>query len=184
MVILSTLAGRLDAGGLHSAGSLGLFISVPVLTGFASALSMGNATKTWYKTDLKKPSWTPPPWVFGPVWTTLYATMGYASHRIFHLVPRHLRAVPLALYAGQLALNFAWTPIFFQQQRFGVATAVITGLWGSIAATAWTFAEYDAPSGWLLVPYLGWVSYASALTAWIWRNNPGFRHRQLKKKGN
>ncbi|ORZ30427.1 TspO/MBR-related protein [Catenaria anguillulae PL171] len=104
--------------------------------------------------------------------------MGYASHRIFHLVPASSRSLPLGLYFGQLALNFAWTPLFFGMQRFGAATVCIGGMWVGIAATAWQFAEHDTLAGALMAPYLAWVSYASTLTWYIWRNNKGFRNRK------
>ncbi|KAI9188725.1 hypothetical protein H9P43_000147 [Blastocladiella emersonii ATCC 22665] len=176
MTFLAAIASRIDGWGLHSAPSVALAIGIPVLGGFAGAISMGNSVKTWYK-DIKKAPWNPPPYVFGPTWTVLYTCMGYASHRVFYLVPAHLRATPLALYGAQLALNFAWTPVFFGAKRFGLAMANIALMWGGIAATAYSFFEYDATAGYLMLPYLAWVSYASTLNWYIWRNNPRFRHK-------
>jgi benzodiazapine receptor len=126
----------------------------------------------WYA-SLVKPGWTPPPWVFGPAWTILYAMMAVAAWRLWRrrdALPRASRRA-LALFAVQLALNLAWTPVFFGMQRPDLALAVILLLWVAIAATivaAWKACKTAAA---LLVPYLAWVTFATALNAAIWRLN-------------
>ena len=126
----------------------------------------------WYA-SLAKPDWTPPPWVFGPAWTILYAMMALAAWRLW----RRLGARPLearralVLFTVQLALNLAWTPAFFGMQRPDLALVVILLLWVAIAATivaAWQACKTAAA---LLIPYLAWVTFATALNMAIWRLN-------------
>ena len=121
----------------------------------------------WYR-HIEKPSWRPPSWAFGPVWTGLYAGMGYASYLVYKA-----GADPLAmgLYASQLALNWAWTPIFFGAHNLKLATLEIGALWCSVAACGLKFYSIDQTAGLLFLPYLAWVSLASALTFNIWRKN-------------
>lgn len=152
--------------------ALVLAIAVPLSGGMLGSFATASQIKTWYKT-IKKPSWTPPNWLFGPVWTCLYAMMGYASYLVWLQGGFAKQQVPLAIYAAQLVLNFAWTPLFFSLHRLDLASADILAMWGGIVATIITFQRVIGPSALaLLLPYLVWVSYASALTIWIWRNNP------------
>ena len=126
----------------------------------------------WYA-SLAKPAWTPPTWVFGPAWTILYAMMAVAAWRLWRRLgarPRESRRA-LVLFAVQLALNLSWTPVFFGMQRPDLALVVILVLWLAIAATivaAWKACKTAAA---LLVPYLAWVTFATALNAAIWRLN-------------
>jgi len=82
------------------------------------------------------------------------------------------RAIPLGLFVLQLSLNVAWSAVFFGLRQTGLGVAVIVALWASIAATVKAFLELRPLAGWLLVPYLAWVSFASALNFAIWRRNP------------
>ncbi|KAI9173010.1 hypothetical protein H9P43_007141 [Blastocladiella emersonii ATCC 22665] len=181
MTFLAAIASSMDGWGLHSAASLALTIGVPVLSGLATSMTIGNSLETWYR-EIKKAPWNLSGDIFGPIWALLYTSMGYASHRIFHLAPPHLRAAPLALYGVQLAINLTWSPAFFAAKRFGLGTAVISALWGGIVATTYSFFQFDATAGYLMLPYLAWVSYESTLTWYIWRNNPGFRHKYAAGK--
>jgi tryptophan-rich sensory protein len=124
----------------------------------------------WYA-DLAKPSWTPPSWLFGPVWTALYGMMAVAVWLVW--MRRHDRpaAVPMTVFALQLVLNAAWTPLFFGLHRPGIAFADIVLLWLVLVATVWLFWGRRAIAGLLLVPYLLWVSFAAALNFAIWRLN-------------
>lgn len=122
---------------------------------------------TWYA-KLKKPAWTPPNWLFGPVWTTLYAAMAVAAWLVWK---REGWQAALTLFAVQLVLNLAWSFIFFRFHNPGWAFAEIVLLWIAIAATAISFAPISKVSAALLVPYLVWVTYAAALTLSIWRMN-------------
>jgi tryptophan-rich sensory protein len=125
---------------------------------------------TWYPT-IEKPSWNPPGWVFGPVWTALYVMMAVAAWLVWRPKGVAGARVPLGLFAVQLALNAAWSPVFFGLRSPGAAFGVIVALWIAIVATVVSFLRANAAAGWLLVPYLGWVSFASVLNFTIWRLN-------------
>jgi len=128
--------------------------------------------KGWYE-NIKKPEWRPPNWAFGPVWTGLYAGMGYASYLVYKDGNGFdgPAAGPLLLYGSQLALNWAWTPIFFGLHNLKVAFAVITALWANVAACGVSFYGINKTAGLLFAPYLAWVSLATALSYWIWKEN-------------
>jgi len=125
----------------------------------------------WYA-DLAKPSWTPPSWVFGPVWTVLYGMMGVAVWLVW--LRRRRRpgaAAPMTAFAAQLAFNAAWSPLFFGLHRPGMAFADIVLLWLALVATVWLFLRRRPIAGLLLAPYLLWISFAVALNFAIWRLN-------------
>lgn len=124
----------------------------------------------WYR-GLRKPSFNPPNWVFAPVWTTLYVLMGIAAWRVMETPVSPARTWGLALFALQLALNLAWSWIFFRRHAMGAALAEMALLWAAIAATLGAFAQVDRAAAWLLAPYLAWVSFAAALNAALWRLN-------------
>jgi tryptophan-rich sensory protein len=143
------------------------FVLVCQLAGALGALTTETGTSGWYG-DLAKPAFQPPGWVFGPVWTLLYALMGVAAWRIWRLGttdPGVRRA--LALFGLQLALNAAWTPIFFGAHRVGWALVVLAALWLALLATLLAFRPLDRWASWLLAPYLAWVSFAVVLNAAI-----------------
>jgi tryptophan-rich sensory protein len=125
----------------------------------------------WYA-DLAKPSWTPPGWVFGPVWTALYASMGVAAWLVWRRTG--LAGAPLAftLFALQLVLNAAWSWLFFGLQRPDLAFADIVVLWAAILGTLLLFYRSVPAAGLVLLPYLLWVGFAAALNLQIWRLNP------------
>ena len=122
----------------------------------------------WYA-SLSKPSWTPPNWLFGPVWTILYVAMAIAAWLVWRKVG--LTAVPMQLFLLQLLLNVAWSAVFFRLRSPGPAFAEIVMLWFAILATSVEFWRVVPAAGWLLLPYLIWVSYATALNFSIWRLN-------------
>lgn len=153
---------------MGSSLSLAASIGVPVGVGSLIGVTIAPEIKGWYKT-LKKPSWNPPNWLFGPMWTVLYATMGYAAHRVWQAGGGPL---PLALYGIQLGLNFAWSPLFFNIKDLRLASMEITALVGMVAATIWEFSKVDTLATQLMLPYLGWTSFAAALTWNIYLNNP------------
>lgn len=155
------------------AAALAVCLIIPVVGGLLLGFASTGSIKGWYAT-LKKPSWNPPNWLFGPVWTVLYAAMGYASYAVYEKGGFKAQAVPLGIYIAQLVLNFLWTPLFFIAHRLDIASIDIIALWGMIIATIATFYPVIGPGltlG-LLLPYLAWVTFASALTIWLWRNNP------------
>lgn len=124
----------------------------------------------WYAA-LKKPSWNPPGWIFGPVWTALYAMMAVSAWLVWRRGGFAGQRRALTLFLVQLALNAAWTPLFFGMQRPGVAFAEIVLLWWAIAATLLAFRSVSRAAAWLLAPYLAWVSFASVLNFTLWRLN-------------
>jgi benzodiazapine receptor len=130
--------------------------------------SMGQPA--WYDT-LMKPSWNPPSWVFGPVWTTLYVLMAVAAWLVWKEAGFEGAGAALTLFLVQLALNLAWSGIFFALRSPGWALVEIVALWIAILATVVLFFRYSTLAGWLMVPYLLWVSFASVLNAAIVRLN-------------
>jgi len=123
----------------------------------------------WYA-DLEKPPWTPPAWVFGPVWMVLYGMMAAAVWLVW-LQRRRRRAAPIVAFGVQLALNAAWTPLFFGLGRVDLALIDIVLLLPALAVTVWLFFRHRAVAGLLLVPYLLWAGFAAALNFAIWRLN-------------
>lgn len=123
----------------------------------------------WYET-LPKPAWTPPNWLFGPVWTVLYSLMGIAAWLVWRTRGGvRAAAAPLALFTIQLVLNVAWSIIFFGQQQPDIAAVEIVLLWLAILATTIVFWRVTRIAGILFIPYLLWVSYAAALNLAIAR---------------
>lgn len=146
-----------------------VFLGICLGAGAAGAALTAVSVGDWYQT-LEKPEWTPPDRVFGPVWTTLFVLMALAAWLVWRReVPP--RRTALALFAVQLALNIAWSGLFFTLRSPGLAFAEILLLWCAIASTLWAFWRISRPAGLLLTPYLLWVSYAAALNLAIWRIN-------------
>lgn len=142
-----------------------VFVLVCQSAGVIGALTTQTGDSSWYMT-LDKPSFNPPGWVFGPVWTLLYALMGIAAWRVFRL-PRGTpgRTAGLVLFAVQLLLNAIWSPVFFGAERIDLALGIIAALWAVLMATTVLFFKADRPAGWMLVPYILWVSFATVLNA-------------------
>ena len=149
--------------------ALGLFVLVCFLAAGLGSLFTVASVESWY-TGLAKPSWTPPAWVFGPVWTALYAMMAVAGWLAWRR-PDSARRAALRWFGIQLLLNVGWSAIFFGLQMPGLAFLEILALWLAIAATLMTSARVSRLAGVLLAPYLSWVSFAAALNFAIWRLN-------------
>ncbi|MBX5219779.1 TspO/MBR family protein [Rhizobium sp. NLR8a] len=124
----------------------------------------------WYK-QLDKPGWRPPDWLFAPVWAVLYASIGLSGWLLWLEAGIAGAEFPLSVYAVQLLLNAAWSPIFFALHRPGLAAVEIILLWAAILATIILFYPANSAAALLLVPYLTWVSFAAALNVSIWRRN-------------
>jgi tryptophan-rich sensory protein len=124
----------------------------------------------WYA-SIKKPSWNPPNWVFGPVWTILYAMMAASAWLVWKRGGFLEQRRPLVVFLLQLALNAAWTPLFFGLHWMGVATVEILLLWVAILATILAFRRASPVAAWLLAPYLAWVTFASSLNFALWSLN-------------
>jgi benzodiazapine receptor len=122
----------------------------------------------WYK-ELPKPSWTPPDWVFAPVWSLLYVLMGLAAWLIWRQGGISVAELPLTVFVVQLILNGLWTWIFFGCHQVGLAFAEILLLWAFILTTLILFWHRQPLAGILLTPYLTWVTFAAVLNFSIWR---------------
>ena len=148
-------------------------VAVPVGLGAAVGMLTKNETKgAWYE-SLNKPSWKPPNWVFAPVWTLLYILMGVAFWRMWKAT-RGTDTTANLLFALQLALNLAWSLLFFNAHNLQGALFDIVALLGVLTATFISFYRVDHTAGLLLVPYVLWVAFATILTAFIYFNNrPG-----------
>lgn len=148
-------------------------VAAPLAAGGRGFRTGMPSMRSWYR-ELRKPSWAPPGWVFGPVWTLLYMMMGVAMALVLRIGwrdPRVRRAT--GLFAGQLGLNALWTPIFFGLRAPGLALLELIGLWTMVAATLLRFYRLRPLAGLLLVPYLIWTTFAGALNAAIWWMNRG-----------
>jgi translocator protein len=143
-----------------------LCFTVAGVGGLITAPSIPN----WYA-SLAKPSWTPPGWIFGPVWSVLYLSMAVAAWLVWRQAGLARAAVPMALFGIQLLLNALWSWLFFGVHSPGAAAVDIVLLWIAIAATMVAFWHRSTLAGMLFVPYLVWVSFASALNLAIWRLN-------------
>ena len=146
-------------------------IAICELTGILGSVFTASSVSTWY-TTLIKPAFAPPNWVFGPVWTTIFALMGVAAFLVWR-AGLHRRDVRIALAIGvaQLVLNFLWSVIFFGLRNPGAAFVEIIILWLAILATMIAFARVSRTAAWLLVPYIVWVSFAAYLNYSIWIAN-------------
>jgi tryptophan-rich sensory protein len=140
----------------------------------AAAAAGGAVTSTsvgdWYQT-LKKPSWTPPDWLFGPVWTALYFLMAISAWLVWRQGGWRASRVSLGLFGLQLMLNVVWSAIFFGMRSPGLASGEILILLFAIAATAVSFGGQSTTAVVLFTPYLAWTSFAALLNFAIWRMN-------------
>ncbi|MRW89676.1 tryptophan-rich sensory protein [Duganella sp. FT80W] len=145
-----------------------------VLTFIAAAIgAYATANAQAFYQQLDRPDWAPPAWLFGPAWTALYLLMAIAAWRVQRLAPPSLARPALALYTVQLAVNALWSWLFFAWHLGAAAFVDIIVLWLLIAATIFVFWRRDRWAGVLLVPYIVWVSFATALCYSIWQRNPG-----------
>lgn len=149
---------------------LGLFLLACFGVAALGGVATSSSVTTWYPA-LAKPSWTPPSWLFGPVWTALYALMAVAAWLVWRRLETGRGKPALALFALQLALNLAWSLLFFGLRSPLAGLVDIGLLWGTIVATAVAFGRIVPLAGWLFVPYVLWVSFATALNFAIVRLN-------------
>lgn len=146
-------------------------ITIPLVGGFLSGFfTMGTVAEFYLK--LAKPSFSPPGWIFGPVWTILYILIGIAAFLIWNKGLNTRGVTPaLIIFLIQLALNFSWTPVFFGFQSIAGGLIIIALLWVAIIASIVMFWRLDQIAGALLIPYLLWVSFATVLNFYILRLN-------------
>lgn len=133
----------------------------------AGAVGALVTSGAWYR-DLARPSWAPPGWLFGPVWLTLYTAMAIAAWLVWRGPSGPARTSALTWFGVQLALNAAWSPVFFGLRSLGGGLIVIIALLVAIAITIARFAPRSRLAAGLLVPYLAWVGFATALNAALW----------------
>jgi benzodiazapine receptor len=149
---------------------LALWIALCVGGGALIGVTTQGGDSPWYA-SLNKPSWTPPSWVFAPVWTTLYAAMGIAAWLVWREGGWRQQRLPLIVFLAQLTLNFAWSLVFFGLQQITWALVDIVALWLLIVMAIRVFVRVQRAAAWLLAPYLAWVSFATVLNAAIvWMN--------------
>jgi tryptophan-rich sensory protein len=143
------------------------------LTFAASAVGAAASAqaKSFYG-ELTLPVWAPPSWLFGPVWTVLYASMAVAAWLVWRQGGFGANYLPLTLFLVQLGLNALWTWLFFAWKAGAWAFVDIVSLWALIIATIVTFWRRSPLAGALLIPYLLWVSFAAVLSYSIWQQNP------------
>lgn len=152
------------------------WVALAAVAGAVGAIASRNAAA--FYGALAKPAWAPPGWLFAPVWSALYLLMGVAAWLVWRVQPvrpedTSHRTRGLALFVGQLALNALWTWLFFAWRQGAAAFAEIVVLWLAVALTTWHFGRVRPLAAYLLAPYLGWVSFAAALTWAVWQRNPG-----------
>ncbi|GAA3519513.1 tryptophan-rich sensory protein [Aquimarina addita] len=150
---------------------IGITVSTCLLIGFMSSIATQSSISSWY-TILKKPTFTPPNWLFAPVWTVLYIMMGVAAGIIWNKGFYH-KWVKIALYhfGFQLLLNAAWSIFFFGMRNPLIALLDIIALFILLLFTIKWFKVVNSTAAYLLIPYLIWVAYATALNFSIWQLN-------------
>lgn len=146
-------------------------ILISELAGVIGSLFTFSSIPTWYAT-IVRPSFSPPNWIFGPVWTTLFALMGIALFLVWQKgFSRKDVKVAVVLFAVQLLLNTCWSIIFFGAHNPGAAFIEIIFLWLAILVTIIAFFRISKWAGYLLLPYIAWVSFAAFLNYAIWTLN-------------
>ena len=152
---------------LVALGTFGLLSAGSALLGARAT----NSRQLWYR-RLRKPPFQPPSWVFAPVWTALYGLMSVSAWRVWNRSAGPLRSWALSLWGLQLGFNALWSPLFFRQHRTRLALTDIAALGVSLAAYTTVARKVDHGAAWMMVPYLAWVGFASALNEEIVRLNP------------
>jgi translocator protein len=146
-------------------------VAIPLITGAVASWATIPEIAGWYA-GLNKPSFNPPNYLFGPVWTTLYILMGIALFLVWKSdTAIAVKKTAITLFAVQLTLNFFWSIIFFYAHQPGWALVEIVAMWLSILLTIIAFSKISTAAAWLLVPYICWVSFAMVLNAAIWKLN-------------
>jgi len=148
---------------LNNFFKLVIAIVISELAGIVGSVFTVSAIPTWYAT-LQKPSFSPPNWIFGPAWTTLYFLMGIAAFLVWKKgLERKDVKIALGVFGGQLVLNALWSIIFFGLHNPFWAFIEIIVLWLAILATMFAFYKISRPAAYLLLPYILWVSFAAVL---------------------
>ena len=137
---------------------------LPLSVGAVAGMFTSQAVPTWYA-SLNRPSFNPPNWVFGPVWTSLYILLGISFYLIWKENPSKYRNLAIKVFSIQILLNFLWSFIFFYFNLIGVALLEIILLWTSIVAMIYLFYKIKPIAAYLNIPYFLWVSFATILNS-------------------
>lgn len=170
---MESIGHRIGAGKSgRSVVALLVFFAACFLAAGIGGLFTGPQTASggWYDT-LAKPFFTPPGWLFGPVWTVLYAVMAVAGWLVWRRRDEMNVRPALVLFGAQLFLNLMWSVVFFGMEAPGLGLVEISVLWVAISLTIAAFMRVSRVAGWLLAPYLAWVTFAAFLNAGIWLLN-------------
>jgi translocator protein len=149
---------------------LSICIALPLVTGGIAGFVTTQNIPTWYA-ELTKPSFNPPNYLFGPVWSTLYVLMGISWFLIFQSKESKERTFALRIFYLQWILNFCWSFLFFHFHALGLALIEIGLMWYSILLMIIGFSKVHKVAAYLQIPYIAWVSFASVLNASIWYLN-------------
>lgn len=153
---------------VRSLATLVVAVALPLGVGALGAIASLDGVAAWYP-NLQRPSFAPPSWVFGPVWTMLYIAMGVASWLVWRQgVERVVVRRALAIYGIQLVFNVAWSWLFFGLRQPLLALVDIGALMLLLVLTTWRFRQVARAAGALMLPYLAWVAFATALNAGFW----------------
>jgi benzodiazapine receptor len=147
-------------------GLVAFLVLCLAVSGIGAAVT-ATSVGTWYQA-LHKPAFNPPDWIFAPVWTTLYILMAIAGWRVWRRAGFETGRKALTVFVVQLALNLAWSFIFFGQQRIGFALIEIVILLLAIIVTTVLFWRIDRWAGVLFLPYVLWVAFATVLNTSLW----------------
>jgi translocator protein len=146
-------------------------ILLPLIVGAVAGMFTASEITGWFQT-IEKPTWQPPNWLFGPVWTVLYLMMGIAFYLVWKKqAPKGIKRMAITLWIIQLVFNFLWSFIFFKKHQLDWALGEILVLWFFILLTILFFARISKLAAWLMVPYISWVTFASLLTFAIYELN-------------
>ncbi|KAG0047872.1 hypothetical protein BGZ83_007137 [Gryganskiella cystojenkinii] len=167
-----------------------LAVGLPLIGGFLSAVPSHHHIRGYYE-SLRKPDWAPHSSVFAPAWTVLYISIGYASHLVSlrtgpntYPTIRSAAQTGLGIYGINMLLNFAWSPLMFWKQKIGAALVTAGGLTASSIAMTYYFFQADTTAGYLSIPYVAWLGYATALNYDVWiKNASGPAADQARKIG-
>lgn len=151
--------------------SILLWIILCEAVGIAGSLFTASSISSWYPT-LQKPVFSPPNWIFGPVWVTLYALMGIAAYRISGLGTKRKEVRnAIGLFLVNLFLNAIWSPVFFGARNIPLAFIIIAAMWVTLIGVVLRYQDLDKTSAYLMLPYFLWVSFAMVLNYHLWLLN-------------
>jgi len=151
---------------------LGLIAWLLLVFAISAIGAFASISASDFYQEITRPSWAPPGWLFGPVWSTLYAMMGVSAWLVWRDRGFSGASDALVVFFSQLAINALWSWLFFVWRLGGIAFAEILLLWLLIATTIFLFWRINKIAAALLIPYLAWVSFAAALNFSVWQLNP------------